>query len=243
MKKNGKRVFAIMLVALQIFLLCGCTALDEMRKNQAFYGEDGNIVWNGNVYKKLPESAYFYPETDYNTMVNVTEADVPVLLSGMFGLAYYYPSADGVFLEDHAEDIYYCEMSVYTQIRDRILGTFEPEIVCYSYYMYDEEAHEMEARYYTLTQEQVDAVFYVVENVEPTILQEGMSLDCDLSVYLEECSEDMLFRKETMDISRSGSTFYVHQYTDAGTQLFTVPQEYNAVFAKIVEDYQLNGVY
>lgn len=243
MKNKCKRIFALVLVALQIVLLCGCTALDEMRKNQAFYGEEGNIVWNGKVYKKLPESDYFFPERDYETIVRVTEADVPVLLSELFAFDYCYPSTDGVFLEDRGENIYYCEMSVYKEFRDRILGVFEPEIVCYSYTVFDEETYDVEIRHHTLTQEQVDAVFYVVENVEPTVLQEGMSLESDLSVCLEECSEDMLFRKETMEISRSGSTFYVHQYTVRGTKLFTVPQEYNATFAKIVEEYQVNSDY
>lgn len=237
MKNHFRRIFVLFLAAVLIFLLCGCDALDEMRHNQAYYDADGNILWNGSVYKKLPACDYLVPQTDYDTTVFVTEADVPVLLSGVLSLSDYYPSNDSVFLQDDNYEGYYCEESVFEQVRDRILAPFTPDIICYSYDVYNEDAYDFETKYYTLTQEQAAAVAYVVENTEPTVIQEGMYLDCQWSVYLDECSEDMVLRKNTMDISCSGNTYYVHQYTDNGMQLFTVPEDYNVIFGQIVKAY------
>lgn len=239
MKKNFRRIFVLFLAAMLIFVLCGCDALDEMRQNQAYFDADGNILWNGSVYKKLPACEHLFPLIDYNTSVFVTEAGVPVLLSGILSLSDCSPSYDGSLLEeyDFGENVYYCEASAYEQLRDRILAPFTPDIICYSYDVYDEDTYEFETKYYTLTQEQVAAVANVVENTEPTVMQEGMYLDCDWSVYLDECSEDMLLRRNTMDISYAGSTYYVHQYTDNGMLLYAVPEDCNAIFGEIVKAY------
>lgn len=237
MKKNAKRIFALLLVLMQLVLLCGCNALDEMRQNQAFLNEDGDILWNGGIYKVLPASEYFAPECDYNTIVNVTEKDVPVLLSSMFSKSRYYPSDDGRFLEahDYIEKGYYCEASIYDAISARIQKPFVPEIVCYSYDVYQEDAYDYETKYYTLTQEQVDAIKLVVKNTVPTTMQDGMYLDSQWQLRLEECSKDMLFRRSTMEISYAGSTYYLHLNTDNGQLLFTVPEGCNAVFGEIVK--------
>lgn len=242
--KKVKRISALLLAALLIFVLCGCDALDEMRHNQAFFDTDGNILWNGSVYRKLPACDYFVPQTNYETTVSVTEDDVPVLLSDMLSLSSYYPSDDGMFLRECDSEVYYCEESVFEKIQNQILAPFVPDILCYSYDVFDEDFYDFETKYYTLTQEQAAAVAYVVENTEPTTMQEGMYLDNDWLVYLYACSQDMLFQNNTMDISVCGSTYYVHQYTDNGTLLFTVPEDYNAVFAEIVAVYLENeGAY
>lgn len=240
MKKNYKRIFALLLVLTQLVLLCGCDALDEMRQNQAFLNEDGDILWNGSTYKKLPACAYLAPLCDYDTIVNVTEEDVPVLLSSMFSQFYYYPSEDGRFLSarsHNTDEVYYCESSVYDAICARIQAPFEPDIVCYSYDVYQEDSYEYETKYYTLTQEQVDAIKLVVQNTTPTTMQDGMYLDSQWSIALEECSQDMVFRRSNMEISYAGSTYYLHLNTDDEQLLFTVPEGCNAIFGEIVKEY------
>ena len=235
MKKNGKRIFICLLVLLQFFALSGCSALDEMQKNQAFFNESGDILWNGSTYKKLPSCEELYPTFDGETSVYVTESDVPVLLSSMIYLSSYSPSEDGrILMEDnYEEDIFYCDVSIYEDFCARIRKPFTPEIVCYSYDVPTENVYEWETAVYTLTPEQVEVITTVVENTEPTVLQDGMTLNCLWSVYLEECTEDMLFRRNTMDISYTGSTYYMHLYTDQGELLFTVPAGCNDQFDQI----------
>lgn len=238
MKKMLKRSLALVLVLVQLVLLCGCDALDEMRENQVFFDENGDILWNGTTYKALPYSDLLNPELDYMEQVYVTEADVPVLLSSMLAQYYLFASTDGEFLVSNlAEPVYYCKASQHEALSARLLAPFEPDIVCYSYDVYDEETWEYDTQYYTLTQEQVEVIELVIEQVEPTVMGEGWSLDYDYDIWLEECSEDMLLRRNSMDIAVSGSTYYLFLYTDAQTLVFTVPDGCKAAFDGIVSAY------
>lgn len=86
MKKVIKTVLVLLAVVGMLLCLCGCTGLENMRKNQAFSRENGEILWNGAVYKALPESEYLFVDTGYfDDTVYLTEPDVPVLLSVFFG--------------------------------------------------------------------------------------------------------------------------------------------------------------
>lgn len=235
MKTYMKRFFSLLLTVLLLCSLSGCKALDEMRENQAYYTENGDILWKGSTYKKLPTSEELWPEFDGEISIYVTESDVPVLLSQTHCLSSYSPSTDGRFLmeDNHIEDIFYCEASIYEDICTRIRAPFVPEIVCYSYDVPTEDVYEWDTAVYTLTQEQVEVITTVVENTEPTVMGDGMALDCLWTLYLEECSQDRLFRRNTMDISYTGSTYYLHLYTDQEELLFTVPSGCNAQFDQI----------
>lgn len=233
MKKNLKRLFVLFLVLLQLFVLCGCSALDEMREMQAFLNEDGTITWQGNIYKKIPYNEYLDTSSASESPVFVTKSDVPVLLSTTFSVGSFYASEDKTFLTDfYAEEGNYCLASKYEEICARIKAAFVPEIVCYQYSFYNEETGMFESKYYTLTQEQTNAIKLVMETVEPTVFSDGMHLDTMFTVFLEECSADMLFRRNTVDLSLSenGKTYYISLYTDTGELLFTVPEGCNAAF-------------
>ena len=112
--KKTKKIFCILcLICLLLPLLCGCKALDEARKNQAFFDEEGNILWNGAVYKQLPKGEYFKPDTSYDNDVYVTEPDVPVLLQDSFYKAWLIADDEGLILENYrdfnaGEELYYC---------------------------------------------------------------------------------------------------------------------------------------
>ncbi len=235
MKKNLKLGLVFLIAAAMLLCLCGCSALDEMRKNQAFYDEEGNILWNGAVYKQLPECESLYIDYNYNANVYLTETDVPVLLSDVFAQDTLSASLNGSFLcSFNGERVLFCREDLYENLLGRIQGEFVPDIVCYSYDVYNEETYEYETKYYTLTQEQVDVIHLVIETTDPTTMGDGMHLDSDWSLYLEECSEDMLFRRNTVDISLSGATYYLHLYTGEDELLFTVPEGCNAAFDGIV---------
>ena len=57
MKKFRKLLAVCCLVSLLLPLLCGCAALDEMRASQAFFDEEGNILYERNFsYGRETES-------------------------------------------------------------------------------------------------------------------------------------------------------------------------------------------
>lgn len=237
MKKSLKRGLALLLILMQIFVLCGCKALDTMRANQAHYDDDGNIFWNGSVYKPLSACDELMPDVDYGTTVCITEADVPVLLSDVFAQDMLSPSKDGVILQSDWSSKNYCREDKFQEISDRIMAGFETEIVCYGYDVYDEETWEYSTEYYTLTQEQWEALELITETVEPTKMGEGWSLDYDWSVPLEERSQDMLFRRQNLDIAAAGQQYYLLLYTDTESLAFAVPDGCKATFDEIVKPY------
>lgn len=241
MKKNLKRFSVLLLTLSLLFALCGCDALDEMRQRQAFVNEDGTITWQGNIYKELPYSEFLNPDTSYENRVYATKPDVPVLLADMNHERSFEATEDKKVLSGYygGEEYCYCLESIYDELCARINAPFEPEVVCYDYSVYNEETNEMDMKYYTLTQEQVDAIRLIVETEEPTVLADGMYMDTMNHIWLDECSADRLFSRRTMQISlsASGNTYYLTLYTDDGEVLFTVPSGCNDIFGDIYKAY------
>lgn len=232
MKRNVKSVLVLLTVVGMLLCLCGCTGLENMRKNQAFPGENGEILWNGTAYKTLPDNEYLYVEmSDHLDVVYLTAPDVPVLLSSTFSESQLYTSEDSTFLWKSETDDYYCREDRYEEILSRMQKEFVPDVVCYSYKEYPE------TEYYTLTKEQVETIDLVLQNTEPTVLGDGMYLEWDYYIDLQAYSADRLFCRDSTDISVSGTTYYLHQYTDEQEQVFTVPEAYSQVFAEITRAY------
>ena len=85
--KKMKRWIALLVALLMCLSLCGCQALDDMRATHAVYQEDGSILWNDVVYRKLEnvdQIDVLDVSYDY-AWIYVTESDVPVLLINWFG--------------------------------------------------------------------------------------------------------------------------------------------------------------
>lgn len=239
MKKNGKRLLSLVLALVMLCLLCGCDALDEMRQYHGFIDlETGYILWNDAVYKPLPFNKYITVDPDEYRFVYATAPDVPVLWSKILADPALMISDDEVILWDGSGDVYYCREDAFEEISGRLRETFVPEIVCYSYSMYDPEKEDFTTHYYTLTQTQIEAIETVIANTEPTVLGQGMRLEYNYSISLQACSKDLLLRENTMDIRVSGNTYYLQLYTNEGTVLFTVPDGCNATFDEIVKAYE-----
>lgn len=238
MKKYLKRILVLLMVSACIFAVSGCAALDEMRQNQAFFNEDGDILWNGNSYKKLPHCDYLTVEIDYSTDIYVTDSDVPVLLSDAFSHMRLSPTYDGILLKDYREmDSYYCIDTVYADLTARISAPFKPDKVCYLYSQYNEETEEFEYRYYILSQAQLDVLTLVTETTVPMVIGNGWVLNYQYPISLLECSEDMLLQRELLTIALSNGTYYILRDASEGTQAFKVPEAHTAVFEEITKDY------
>ena len=95
MKKIVKIILALALAAATAFSLTSCLALDRAKERHIKYVEDKNdeVTFNGKTYKRLPKTSYAFSSSlltldeDYR----ITEPDVPVLLSNMYG---FYASYD-----------------------------------------------------------------------------------------------------------------------------------------------------
>lgn len=229
-----KKILCVLLLLAVVMSFAGCAYLDNLRAQQA-YLIDGNIHWGNVVYKPLPNSDTFSPTWGYGGL-NVTDPDVPVLLSESFREFRVSVSEDCLFL---AYDKYYCREDVYDYWAARMEEPFEAQVLGYYYYYWDQVTETGGDAFNVLTKEQKAAVEKVLETVEPLEIGEGWSINFDLYVTLESATEDLMFRKDTgIVINRAGSQYYL---TVNGTSLgretiYQVPAEYNTVFSAIVEN-------
>ena len=240
MKKRLKRCLTLAVVLCLMLPLCACSGLDELRAAQAFYSPEGDISWGGNTYVLLENSADLYPDFG-DDQVYLTEADVPVLLSMPLAINSFWVSTDGKFLLGEEDFQVYCRADIYEELLGRINGTFTPDLYCYFYDVYNEETWDFEEKYYTLTQEQLEAMKTVTGTVEPySAGTVGLPAE-DYSVSIYGCSQDMLLQKSIADILATTAGYSLVVYTDTDTLVFPVPEGMNDVFAGILKTYVESG--
>lgn len=238
MKKVIRIIALVLTISLVAVSSCSCNALDTLKANHGYWNNNGGIILGENEYKLLPYNEYFIPEKmNYNTEITITAKDVPVL-AGVFVGMYGYISDDGLIIELRDEVDYYCRADKYDEILNRINGDLQFDNYSYSYAALNEEG-EWSTSWYTLTNEQKAVVDNVLNTVTPTVLPNNMNIEYDYCIYLEECSSDMLFRRELTEIGYTDGKYYLIDYSaDEGTLLTEVPAEYNSVFEKICERYR-----
>lgn len=241
MKKKLQFICLACILLFSSLLFSGCDALDELREKQAFITENRDIIYDGATFVLMPESDLLYPVYNYSSdcMLNVTAEDVPVLLSPIISEKTLYMSEDGIFLCGYSEtgEIIYCREDKYDEMLSRIKEDFKPTKACYFYETFDSETYEYTPGYYVLADDEYDAVKDVMKSTSASVLPSDAYMDYDHVVYLELCSDDILLRKYVMDIALSDNQYYIIYYSDdETTQIFTVPDTYNAIFTKLMEE-------
>lgn len=228
--KKSTRVFAVLLIVLLCLSLTGCKALDELRQKQGYWQEDGTILWNDVVYKRLEtgNTVLNIDETE-DVSVNVTKPDVPVLLSDMFG-DILWAHTDGMFLVDWGDDSIYCRQDSYDAVAARIALGFTLDTLCYDYYFYDPNTDEEYNYTYTLTDAQKKELLELYETAVPVVMEEGMYLSYDYTASLYGCSEDGLLKKDMFYIMQTGEQYYMEDADNT----YSVPKEHNPLFAEIM---------
>lgn len=243
-----KRIFRNLLILLAVLALClsagGCQALDDARATHGTWNADGSIRLNGVNYLLLPDCETLMPKFDYwNTTyaVSVTDAEVPVLLKGFVG-SHATLSKDGVFLEvdyDPYEYAYalYCEESRYSEITERIRNGFEATTYCYEYSCWNDEESVYEDRQYILTQAEVDALGDTLATVEPERQSAAFSLNAEYSLYIEACSDDLLFREDYCVFIEANGHYYLVRYSGTDTLVYALPSRHYLTFMGLIRAY------
>ena len=228
--KKCKRWIAVVLVVMLCLPLCGCQSnLEDMRAAHAVWQEDGSILWNGNVYRELPNVPegleYYYGETIY-----VTEADVPVLLSEMFGQNFTVDS-DGVLIHSwywKGDEAYFCREDEYTEILEYLLQ--EVKLDTYFYTYWDQSSDNWLEKYYYLTDEQREWIEDLTATLTFTLMDEDFYLDFEhdeYSVVLGKCDEKHLFSEyHVLEIVYKQGKFYLAM---EGTVAEVPTEQYSAI--------------
>ena len=232
--KKRTRFLALLTAGLLCLSFTGCKRLDELKEAHAFWQEGGAILWGDTVYKPLPETEMELNGTPdekdgYSLTVNVTEKDVPVLLSELEG-QYMTPYRDGLFLAGYGT--LYCAADRYDEMLELIdQGRSALTKMSYVYSDRNEEKDWIE-REYVLTEEQTEAVRTVYESALPYVMEEGMYLSTDRCIDLYAVSENGYFKSLLYNLEVAGNTYYIVEQGMVGNT-YRVPDAYASLFASI----------
>lgn len=100
--KRKLRILALCLAAFAFAaLFAGCELIDDMRASHAVLSEDRKtITYQGQLYKQLPDNSNIFVTGTYHTDsadVILSEHDVPVLLSYVYGESFIYNADKDIF--------------------------------------------------------------------------------------------------------------------------------------------------
>ena len=239
--KKYKRWIAILLASLLSLSLCGCQRLDDMRAEHGVWQEDGSVLWNGNVYRKL-ENTLSLEKFDFvygRITIYVTEADVPVLLSNVFGTMMDV-CADGTLLEYYDYRLLegkrqlYCREDVYDEMVKTLADGVQLDTYYYYYYDYNRE----ESLQYYLTEEQTNTIHRILTTVTPVPIKEFDGAIAD-EVHLYICDDSHRFEQDTDTwLCITESCYCIKTYDE----IYAIPMKYNGIFTEIWKAYN-EGIY
>lgn len=237
--KKWKRWLVLALATVLCLSLCGCEELEIMRSEHAVWQEDGSILWNGNVYRKLERVENIdVLDVSYDyAVVYATEPDVPVLLSNWFGESLDV-CGNGTLLEyydyrpaEHKTE-WYCREDVYDETAALLEKGIEMTTYFYEYYNYSTDDFE---RYY-LTKEQsevINTVFATVRPIFDAVFEEPIIYE----IYFYACDDSHRFESDVEMCMYTTESGYCIEYDDF---IYVVPMEYHDVFDAIWRAYNNN---
>lgn len=227
--KKTIRIAALFLALLMLALpLVGCDRIDEMRANQGFWNDDGSISFNGKTYKLLSPSKYLY--TDLYRNLEITEKNVPVLLSERYGKNFSI-SYDEVFIAHGSE--YYCRADKYDYVEKRIK---EGAKLDHLGFYYTHNGYKIGKVGHVLTKEEVSAIEDIMrgENIVKESIHEVASYN--ICIVLDKCSSDMLFA------TKSDIRLYIDSdncyFISDGPVVYSVPAKYDRLFDNMFEEFR-----
>ncbi len=237
MKMRVKRLVCLLMALMLCVSLAGCKELDDMRAHQALLQEDGTLLLNGEKYVPLPYCEDFTPPMGDWELVNVTNPDIPVLLSGFIAM-YYYPISEKPLVGDNhiIGDMgqFYCAEEDYAALAARIESGAKMDGMQYTYADFNPTTDMWTEKVVVLTEEQINTVKRVVASVEPV---DAYDMYYEDTVSLYWCSADGLFSRSAYDVCYYNGHYAVVDWETDVPQFYEAPKELNASFEAIMRPY------
>ncbi len=219
MKKLIKFAAVSLAAAMMVLSLCSCKQLDEARKSQAFWsGKKGEaILYCGEKYVKLPKCEILSAQ---GKDITVTDKDVPVLLSNMYGSQFIYDSKHGIMSQRGDGDIFYVKEDKYDEVTARIK---ERKLDKYCV----RTVQDMDEKWYVIDDSVTEAINAAIGNAQIADFNNNYIFD---AVYgLEKCDKDILLADpgDFVDIycyEIDSDVFYTVCYKNEANYL--VPEQY-----------------
>ena len=249
--KTFKKLICLCLCFAICFSLCSCNFLDEMREKQAFWGENGTIIYDGKTYKKLNQCEYFDPEINTEKYLRITEKNVPVMLSESFGDSAEiskdhliisldsnnYDEYNGYYYND-----YYAREDVYESIEKRInsLDYFDGYAFQYTDYEYDNllEYKIAETKYKMISNDVTKDLDFLFNfggefYVDREYFKEYFLTD----IY--KVSKDLNFKKNCGSLYKTPQGIYISPYSqNSDKKYIQISVFYQDMFEEIIKEFE-----
>ncbi len=231
-----KKGLLILICAVLTFSFVGCTQLDDMRSRHALLQENGDISWQGVVYKELPASHYLNPYIDSGSAsLCLTEADVPVLLSESSALAYLVPCEDGTFLKlAGTQQYYYCREDLYDQVMEELNTPYVPEVMFLTRSVYNKDTDTTQLQKHVLSQEQFAVIERIVTYFPPTPMYNAtLESENDPSFQLMKATKSLLRQLPYATVYAKENGYFLLITENGSRCLFQVPKAYESYFSDL----------
>ncbi len=242
--KKAKRIIVLVLVSLLCLSLCSCQAIDDLRAQHAIFQEDGSILWNDAKYVPIRQFSdeiwSEYAIESYNSVyINITEADVPVLLAGYFGdIGYVYNDGELIYHTDDLtyERVYFCRTDRVDRVvaeLDAIVQKLDEELVVYAYYYtYNNWEQDEELTYY-LREEQKNAVDLVLTSVRPVMSDEVLTITWNVGLNACNYKDEWMEGGCLINLTTDGR--YYFSGVNGTQEIYWVPEELYPIMDSIFE--------
>ncbi len=233
--KNFKKITTAVLLVVICLSLCSCRALDDLRDRHAFYDENG-IIYKNVLYIKVDEAYdlnFFYKKD-----VFVTDTDVPVLLSGMFGYRCQFNTDETILCGydvKTSSGVYYIREDKYPAYMSSIKNGINYTELGFGYYDY----YIGQKVDYILSYSEKQLVLAALAT-EP--YNEEYVVDDQIDLFIQ--SDNGLFKKDLQySIIKSAGCYYIAEYDENGSCIKTHCVDYDAkgIFETFFDFY--NGNY
>ena len=244
MKKNFKKIIAILSVLTLLFSLCGCSTMEEIKATHAYFKADttGVIIYQDTEYLALPKYENFSPNLDDSLYIYITEEDEPMLLREYISLGDHVNIS-----EDHNILICgyecvptpraYCRADVYDDMIKLLEQDHPLNGYCYQYSEWDENDN-LTTNYHILTQAEIQFVASLMseENTNVIPRDDFNIMENDEILMVTRCSEDMMFKDEAYEIFKGwdDGNYYLRS-TNSSDPVYQVPAQNIVEFEKIFE--------
>ena len=235
LKKCIKLTALLLLSVICAVYLCSCKALDDAKESHAIYtdGTESAIVWHGQTYRKIDNGDLtFIRSSDYmDKSLNVTAADVPVLLSGSEGDGANVINYDETVISKTGGLTYYIREDCYDKAKSVIKsGELDHYYFTYSERTPDDDDYRDYANMVTgntgyhdvlLDDETTDIIHRTLSGSDSDKVKWN-ALKSAETIELDFCDEDMLltYRDKSISLIREGEDYYIWDGVDNGEYRF-----------------------
>lgn len=232
MKQYIKKILCVVIIAALSYSLCSCKYIDELRTQHGIYTSNkrDEISLNGNKYI-LMQTDILITSTTYKN-INVTESNVPVLLSTEYG-DYFDLSKNHKFITTYDNEIY-CRSDIYEKYKEKPL---ESELKYYCIKTHEEyisnafEDTELIVEHEKLNIKSSDAINDVLTTVSPIKKLNYKKRD---TIPIYKTDKDTELKTDCIKLIITKNDKYYLSSDPENNKFYEIPEKYSSIFSKLI---------